>query len=690
MNRRILVLFLLSVGGGVGVVPVAGRADPVGKVHGLLDRIERAWEWQDLKALDRQCLDEGMLSIRSVLDGLEEGAWVFDRQADLDRIAGIMERTTLKCQVVGREISVQGDIAWMRLTVAFRASGRRYVVGRLLALALRRDGRWKWSFSMPLFVRNVWVVADVSPGSQAQRLGIKTGDVMGPCGTGAVCDDDALARWAEAGNENQAQKTMPLAVIRGDEYLRFEVPPGDLGVRLEDRLMPADGAVLVEAHENHPIKQRLRERLDAVKANDLKSVLDHHLCPQGYFSLEAVELGPARVTTRSNFRERWEEQVPAFRETFDLSTFKREPIRLIVDGDVALASSRVRGVRRGEAKEKVDAPMRLEVFVRQHDRWWLAAILPQKTQIGLDIVEHEYFSPEETAQRETLRSGRMVGVGISIDADPQGIRIKKVLPDSGAERAGLKDGEIITSIDRQPARGMSVEDAVTLLKGAEGTTIELAVRSQQGHTRTVTVTRSTFVISGVEHRMLSDNIGLLRVSGFNRETVYHARRASDELRGRGAVGLVLDLRGNAGGPENEMRRFADLFIGPDQVLWFVRPLKGKPKPVRSETEAVIQMPLAVLVDSKTGGGELVAAAIKRNKRAELVGHKTSGKAQAKKELKHDDGSSEIVVTAEYYLNRRTPITGRGIAPPVSMPVDASPQEVLEKAIEVLEREINEE
>ena len=96
-----------------------------------------------------------------------------------------------------------------------------------------------------------------------------------------------------------------------------------------------------------------------------------------------------------------------------------------------------------------------------------------------------------------------------------------------------------------------------------------------------------------------------------------------------------------------------------------------------------------VLTAKTAGGELVAAAIKRNKRAELVGHKTSGKVQAKKEVKHDNGSSELVVSAEYYLNRKTPITGRGVGPDIRMAADASPQEVLEKAIEVLEGEINE-
>ena len=78
-----------------------------------------------------------MLTIRSVQDGLAEGAWVFSKKEQLDRIAGLWERAGLKRRYVGRDISVKGDIAWMRLNVADRATGRRYATGEFLALALQ-------------------------------------------------------------------------------------------------------------------------------------------------------------------------------------------------------------------------------------------------------------------------------------------------------------------------------------------------------------------------------------------------------------------------------------------------------------------------------------------------------------------------------------------------------------------------
>ncbi len=187
--------------------------------------------------------------------------------------------------------------------------------------------------------------------------------------------------------------------------------------------------------------------------------------------------------------------------------------------------------------------------------------------------------------------------------------------------------------------------------------------------------------------MLIDNIGLLRLSTFNRETVDQARKALNELDGLGAAGLVIDLRGNTGGPESEMSEFADLFIGPDQVLWLSRPLDGRFKRTRSQTEAAVRLPIIVLVDGKTAGGELVAAAIKRNKRGKLVGQKTSGLVSGKKLVEYPDGSSEHVVQCQYFIKRRTPITGRGVTPDVPMPLTATPEEVLEKAIEVLKAEL---
>lgn len=681
MNKLMVALFCVCTGGSVLAFPVAGRADSVEEVHQLLDRIEKAWDRQDIEAY-RQCLHEDVLTIRSVLKGLKEGAWVFNKKDGLERIAGLWKRAGLKRRFVGRDISVRGDIARMRLNVADRATGRRYAVGEFLALAVRRNGAWKMCFSMPRFVRPVVLVTEVLPSSQAERVGIKAGDVLSGCGTWSVEDSATLRRWVKARAGEEAHKKSPLVVIRGNEYLRFEVAPGELGVRLEDRLLPTNGAVLVKADQPHPIKEIVQAQLAALKANDVKAWFDC-LCLEGYLSVGQSESGPPAVTTRGNFREKWEEELPSLREKFDFSALEYRDSRLIVAGDVALASSRVRVVRRGEEPKQLDTPSRLGVFVRKNDRWWLAAVLPNPKgmEIGLH-VRGEYYSAEETAQREAWRRGRFLGVGLDIRAHAEGIRIKKVLPDSGAARAGLKGGEIITEIEGQPAAGMSAKDAVKLLKGPEGTTVDVTVRSEAGESRTVRVIRATIVISGVESRVLSDNIGLIEIKSFTVETAPRVRGALEEFSAHGVVGLVLDLREGGGGPLKEMVKVIDLFVPRGRTLFYMQNRGEELKAVKSKEKPATKLPMVVLIDTKSGG-ELVGAALKRNRRATLVGHKTPGVTANKQMVKHPDGSSEVVVRAHFLVTQRTPITGRGVEPDVRMGADATPEEVLDEGIRLL-------
>lgn len=685
MNTRIRTTLLVLAGCAVLVLPVTGYAEPVEEVHQLLDRIEQAWERQDLELLDRECYDEDMLTIRSVQDGLREGAWVFSKKDQLDRIAGLWDRAGLKRRYVGREISVEGDVAWMRLTVADRATGRRYGTGEFLALALRRDGRWRLCLSMPLFVRTAVMVTEVLPDSQAEHLGIRPGDVMGACGTWAVCDADALDRWVQTGSGEGGNKTLPLVVIRGNDYLRFEVVPGPLGVRLEDRLLPAGRAVLIEQPEQHPISQAVQDRIGLLGADDWQGFLDR-LCPQGYYSLEPVGSKPSRVTTRDTFKERWDEEMPGLREEFDLASFSQVRIRLIVAGDVALMSSRVTGVRRGEDRQRFDTPIRLQVYVRKNDRWWLAAILPKTTEIGLDPGGSIHLSPDKTVEQDALRRGRMTGLGISFVLDAAGVRIKEVFPNSGAARAGLEAGQIITAIDGRPTVGMSLEDAVKLLKGPEGTTVGVTVRAAGGGSRVTAVTRTRFAIPNVESRVHSGDIGIIRIRRFSEETAGDVRSAVTGLTARGVSGLMLDLRSGAGGFLSQMVKVIELFVPPGRRLFLTERWGEEPQATKSKEEQFTDLPLVVLIDDKSAG-ELVAAALKRTRRAKLVGHKTPGVTEVKELVRHSDGSSDVVVRGRFLVNRRTPLTGRGVQPHVRLPDDASPEQMISEALKALRAEI---
>ncbi len=283
--------------------------------------------------------------------------------------------------------------------------------------------------------------------------------------------------------------------------------------------------------------------------------------------------------------------------------------------------------------------------------------------------------------------GELVGVGIQIEAKPDGLLINKVFPGSGAARAGLKATDIITAIEGKSAAGMPVDEAIGLLRGPDGSTVNVTVRSAAGSERSVAVTRGTFVVSGVESRMLGDKIGFLQVVSFNEHTVDETRRAIEKLAKKQARGLVLDLRGNSGGLYSEIVKSAELFIPSGQTLWFQRPKDGGVTPVTSQAKSATDLPLVVLIDARTGGAELVAAAVQRCKRGTLVGQRTSGQTAGKHMVKRPDGSSELVVKTDYLMTQEKPITGQGVEPDVAMPADATPDQVQQKAIALLKAKL---
>jgi len=685
MNKPLLMILVACTCTAAFSPPSAGQADDVEEVHQLLDRIEKAWIEQDRDALEQVCYDDDLLVIRSVLSGSKEGAYVLLKRGYVDRIAGLWKRAGLKRRFTGRDISVHGDVAWMQLSVADRATGRRYSTGEFLALAVRREGAWKLCFSMhPLFVRQAVLVTEVLSGSQAERVGIKVGDVAHACGNWLIQDSATLRRWETARPGEEADAKSPLIVIRGSEYLRFEVVPGELGVRLEDRLLPKDGAVLLEAQQSHPIKEILEIQLAATKSGDVGGWYDH-LCPQGYFSVEQRESGPLMVLTRDNFRERWDDGLPPLREEFDLPTAELHDVRLIVAGDIALVSSRVELVRRDGDSSKIDAPVGLKVFVRKYGRWWLASVLSKRIEIGLHVGAKRY-SAEETARRKARLHGQFVGVGLGIAARAKGIQIQRVFPDSGAARAGLQADEIIIEIDGEPTKGMTVEEAVKLLTGPEGSTVRLNVHSTAGKLRTVFVARTVIVVSGVESRLLSDNIGLIQIRSFTEETAAHVHRALKEFSAQGVVGLVLDLREGGGGPLTEIVKVIELFVPRGKTLFYIQDSRGELQVVKSKRKRATKLPVAVLIDAKSGG-ELLAAALKRARRATLVGHRTPGVTANRQLVEHPDGSSEVVAHGQLFITQQIPITGRGISPDVPMPADATPEEVLGKATKLLRSEL---
>ncbi len=264
-------------------------------------------------------------------------------------------------------------------------------------------------------------------------------------------------------------------------------------------------------------------------------------------------------------------------------------------------------------------------------------------------------------------------------------------PGSPAEKAGLRPGDILKTIDGRHSRPLAVSTGQRLLRGAPGSSVKLAVLRAGVEPFDVSVVRERLSASAPRGKMLENGTGYLRVGEFPARVADDLRAQVEFLKKSGAKALVLDLRNAAYGAPEEGVRVAEIFLKGGVVT----KLAGTkvPELVLSADAArgAWDGPLAVLVDTGSAGpAEIVAAAMLDSGRASVVGEHTFGRAAIQKAVALPDGGLVLTV-AKYSSPKGTAIHGKGVEPsvPVVSADDAEEGEgpkrdlILEKALEVL-------
>jgi len=248
------------------------------------------------------------------------------------------------------------------------------------------------------------------------------------------------------------------------------------------------------------------------------------------------------------------------------------------------------------------------------------------------------------------------------------------LPNSPAERSGLQPGDHILKVDDMLTAGLSLGQVVGRIKGPPGTVVKLLVsRAGGAKPMEVKVTRAVIQVQSVEHRLLPDRVGYLRISTFNDTTPQLVEDALRNLRTKGMRGLLLDLRTNAGGGLEVCVKTAAQFMGSGPVV-YIQERGGKPEPRNAEDGASqFNLPLVVLTNLGTASAaEILAGAIQDAGLGTLVGAKTFGKGLVQTVIPLRDGSSLALTTARYFTPEMRDIDRKGIAPdiPVEQPSSA--------------------
>ncbi|WP_411073357.1 S41 family peptidase [Streptomyces sp. cmx-4-7] len=271
------------------------------------------------------------------------------------------------------------------------------------------------------------------------------------------------------------------------------------------------------------------------------------------------------------------------------------------------------------------------------------------------------YDKREYEEFEQSLDGAYTGVGLSAGrsgGDP--VRVTRVRAGGPAARAGLRAGDRIVSVDGRPVDGLSVSEVVALLRGdgVPGSSVALRVeRGRAGWTRTLR--RARLATEPVTVRRLDDGAVLIRVEAFTKGA---GTRVRDAVRGAPAgAGVLLDLRGNAGGLVAEAATAASAFL--DGGLVATYDVEGEERAVYAEGGGDTERPLVALVDGGTmSAAELLTGALKDRGRAVTVGSRTFGKGSVQMPSALPDGSVAELTVGHYRTPAGHAVDGRGIAP----------------------------
>ena len=288
-----------------------------------------------------------------------------------------------------------------------------------------------------------------------------------------------------------------------------------------------------------------------------------------------------------------------------------------------------------------------------------------------------FLDPDEYEELTSQTSGELTGVGLRLEIEEKTSQLTVVEPieNSPAVQAGIKTGDRIVSINGQPTALMTLDQALAEIKGEAGTQVNLQV-ARQGKAFGVTLTRTQIELPSVSYSIKQEGamrVGYIKLDEFSSHAAEQMKRAIENLNNNKVSGFVLDLRGNPGGLLFASIDIARMWMPQGAIVRTVDRQNGDEKYSANGT-ALTDLPLVLLVDEKSASAsEILAGALKENRRARLVGTRTYGKGTVQSVQTLSDGSGLAVTIARYYPPSGTNINHKGIAPDINLDLTTDQQ-----------------
>ena len=288
---------------------------------------------------------------------------------------------------------------------------------------------------------------------------------------------------------------------------------------------------------------------------------------------------------------------------------------------------------------------------------------------GLNDVYSEYLTVDEMQEFTENTVGEYVGIGVYITKDTENneVVVYGTIPNSPAQEAGLKTGDIIREVDGTEYNGDDYDIITDKIKGKEGTKVKLLI-IRDGEEISLEVERKNIEVEHVTSQVLDNNIGYIYISTFEGNTKNQFEKAYDELEKNGITSLIIDIRNNGGGIVDEALGIAELMTDKNDTLLIEKDKEGNEIVTKSSKDKKIDMPIILLVNEySASASEILAGILKENvDNATLIGNKTYGKGVIQTLYPLSDNSGLKITTDEYFTPNHNEINKVGIEPDIKI------------------------
>ncbi len=278
-----------------------------------------------------------------------------------------------------------------------------------------------------------------------------------------------------------------------------------------------------------------------------------------------------------------------------------------------------------------------------------------------------FMSPEVYREMQVETRGEFSGLGIEITTKDDRIVVVTPIEDTPAFKAGVLAGDQILRVDGKSTKGMSLADAVKLMRGPRGSAVKITVaREGAAEPLDFTITRATIAVRSVKSKMLEPGLGYIRLTQFQERTADDLAAALERFDKQGLKGLILDMRNNPGGLLDQAVKVADVWVDSGLIVYTDGRIENQRMEFRA-TRDVAKRDYNIIVivnEGSASASEIVAGALQDTGRALVVGTQTFGKGSVQTIIPLSDGSALRLTTARYFTPKGRSIQAKGITPDI--------------------------